>query len=358
MVVYFLLFIYLLLLKLLVNPQKRKSVCVLAGFGLWVVLALRSPYCGIDLMSGASGSANYYNMFEKTIDASIIQILDGDLTRVSNMERGWLLYCKLVSLFSTQFQVFLAITALVQLSLIGFVFYRLSFDIILSFITYFCFGLFVVSFSAIRQSTAFAISFLSAFFILRKQYRLFFSTVLLASSIHSSALIFLLAYPLNRIRFNSVMSRIFICSFFVFLPFLSVIVKIVVPFIFGTRYQNYQDSGGAISLFILYVILFVMALKISNLSTRDNLLRCMIALAVICQSLGYIGAGAITRIGFYFSIFFTLIFPDLVAAYSTRSNRTVVFFMSSLLLLGFFYLTTKDGYLDVVPYHFFWQIPY
>lgn len=355
MSVFIALFIYLLLIKFFINSRNRKATCVLAGFGLWVVLALRSPYCGIDLVSGASGSANYYNMFEKAMDASISQILNGDLTRISNMERGWLLYCKFVSLFSSQFQVFLAITALVQLGLIGFVFYKYSNDIILSYIVYFCFGLYIISFSGIRQSTAFSITFLSFHYLLRKKYVKFLLIVLLATFIHNSALFFLLVLPINNIRFTPAKTRMAILCIFLLVPYLSVIIKIIVPFLFGNRYQNYEDSGGAITLFLLYTLICSVSLKIKLQNTRDNLIRGLIIIAVACQSLGYISTGAITRITFYYSIFFSLLFPDLIISYSNNRTRSVLSLFISLLLLEFFYLTNRDGYLNVIPYSFFWE---
>lgn len=358
MEVFIALFVYLLFIKAFVNSHRRGMICILAGIGLWLVLALRSPYCGIDLVTGVSGSSNYYNMFVKASSSSFFEILSGELSSISSMERGWLLYCMLASYISSYFQVFLAITALIQLILIGFIIYKYSTDIILSYIVYFCFGLYIMSFSGIRQSTAFAITFFSVHFLLNKENIKFILTVLLAASIHNSALIFLLAFPLYNMRFTSANSRIAIIGVFFLLPFLSAIINTVVPFVFGSRYNNYQDTGGAITLFLLYVIIYILSLKILIENQKDNLIRGLIVMAVACQSLGSIGSGAITRIGFYFTIFFTLLFPELVNVYSTNKNKSIMTFFMSLLLFVFFYWTNKDGYLDVIPYYFFWENPF
>jgi hypothetical protein len=93
--IFVILFLYLLFLKFVVkdaNKKNRLLFSVFAGFGLWIVLALRSPYCGVDLLSGLDGSSNYHNMFVRACDYSLWEIIRGDLTFYSNMETGWLFF--------------------------------------------------------------------------------------------------------------------------------------------------------------------------------------------------------------------------------------------------------------------------
>jgi len=359
MTIFIILFIYLLLLKVLFegknSDKDRKKLCVFAGFGLWIVLALRSPYCGVDLVSGDYAAANYLTLFFRAADYSFIQIIKGVLSYFSSAEVGWLVYCKLVSLISKDFQFFLAITAFIQIFLIGFVFYKYSSDIILSYIVYFCFGLYIMSFSGLRQSTATALTFFSFYFLVNNKKWLFALIVLLASSLHTSALLFVIAYPLKKIRLNTRKSIVSIIGIFAALPFLSFVVSAVIPILFGSRYRHYMDSGGAITLFLLYVIIFLFSLKTKLVTQQDSLYRNLIVVAVACQSLGYISAGAMTRIGFYFSIFFTLLFPELIKVYSDKGSRQTLFIIVSLLFFAFFYITNIDGYLNVIPYYFYWE---
>lgn len=353
--IFIFLFVYLLILRVLIRQDKRLQLSVLGGLGLWLVLALRSSYCGVDLVMGAAGSANYYNMFVRAGEESFFNIIRGDLTHISSMETGWLIYCKLVSFLTKDFQIFMAITALIQISLIGFVLYKYSIDIILSYIVYFCFGLYVMSFSGLRQSTAFSITFFSYYFLEGGKKLKFVLVTVLASLIHSSSLIFLIALPLRYLKLSSVKSVVAVIVIVLLLPFLSVIVTSVVPLLFENRYQHYQDEGGSITLFLVYVLLFLLSLKIKYQNQHLSLVRNLIMMAAACQSLGYIGSGAITRIGFYFSIFFTLLYPELVRVYSDKKNKEALTLILSVALFGFFYLTNKDGYLNVVPYYFFWE---
>ena len=355
------LFLYLMALKVLNRDNTSKGrliISILAGLGLWLVLALRSPFCGIDLVGGADGSVNYLNMFLTATNYSVVQIIEGRLSTFSSVEVGWFVYCKLVSLLSTDFQFFLAITAFFQIFFIGFVFYKYSGDIILSYIVYFCFGLYVMSFSGLRQSTAFTLTFFSFHFLVNKKKWLFALIVLLASSLHTSALVFLIAYPLQKIRLDQGRGIISIILVFAIVPFLSSIVSTIVPIIYGNRYQYYQDEGGSITLFLLYTLIFFFSLKIDITTIQERLCRNLIVFAVACQSLGYISTGAMTRIGFYFSIFFTLLFPELVKVYSGTSGKRILFTILALLFFAFFFLTNRGGYLNVVPYYFFWETPF
>ena len=86
-------------------------------------------------------------------------------------------------------------------------------------------------------------------------------------------------------------------------------------------------------------------------------LRGLILFAVIGQSLGIISSSSMTRIGFYFSIFFTLLIPEISNSFFGKKNRVLGSFITSVMFILFFYLTVKDGYLDVVPYYYFWEKP-
>jgi hypothetical protein len=180
----------------------------------------------------------------------------------------------------------------------------------------------------------------------------------LATSIHSSAVIFAIAYPLRNIRLGVKLSVLAAFGVLMMMPFLSEIVNSLVPLLFGYRYAHYQNEGGAITLFLLYIVIFLLSLKIKLTNQQNGLNRSFILLAVACQSLGYISTGAVTRIGFYFSIFFSLLFPILVNSYIDKKSRGFTSAILSLLLFAFFYLTNKGGYLNVVPYYFFWEKPF
>lgn len=331
------------------TPKKITCInfCVL---GAWLVMALRSPWCGVDLYRGF-GEISYYWVFE---NVQYIEWLDlPKLQYVTSQELGWIFFNKIVSLIYTDFQFFLAVTAFVILGTIGYVIYKYSSNIYLSCLVFCTFGLYHFFFSGLRQGVAVSLSFLSYYFLDREKYLHFIILVLLASTFHNSALVFLIAYPLSKIKISPIKGLLFLGCLFCIIPFLSTIISFTTSLIFPGKYQHYENEGGAITMFLVYSLLYILSLSIET--ERVVKIRGFILFAVLGQSLGVISSTSMTRIAFYFSIFFVLLIPDLVNIFSGKQFKILGTFLVSLLFVLFFYFTTKDGYLDVIPYYFFWE---
>lgn len=362
MFIFCVLFIYLMFIAVFSyyqkDIQKRKLFQVLSSlFGLWLVLALRSPVCGVDLLQEDTGAKyySYYSAFSDIQGRDLYDIIFGSWRLSTGMELGWLIYTKILVSFFPNFQFLLAVTAAIQLILIGQVFYKCSTHIVLSSIILFTFDVYLACFSTLRQTLALSITFYSFLYLLNKKYLKYALCVLLASTFHISALIFIVVWPLSYINLTFKKGVTCILLLLCLLPFLSEIVQIVTFLLFHGRFQNYQNQGGAITMFGVYIIIFLLLYMIKKKTRYTNLLRIMILLAVFGQSLGYISTGAMTRIGMYFSVFFTMAFPVLIDARIALKSQPVVIAIVSSLFFLFFYLTSKGGYLNVVPYHFFWE---
>ena len=108
-------------------------------------------------------------------------------------------------------------------------------------------------------------------------------------------------------------------------------------------------------MFLIYALLYILSLCVD--ANRVVKIRGFILFAVLGQSLGVISSTSMTRIAFYFSVFFVLLIPELVNKFFGKQFNSFGTFLVSLLFVLFFYITTKDGYLDVIPYYFFWEKP-
>lgn len=351
MEIFWLLYGWLLVVSILNrrNTQRQRlTQTILSGFGLWLVLALRSPYCGVDL-------ASYIDTFGQVADRSFFDIL---FTKNEGLETGWLIYSKIIRLFTHDSQMLLAVTAAITVWSVSWMIYKYASNITLAFIIYASFGLYYFSFSGIRQALALAVTFYAAHFILENRKLLVFGAlVLLASAIHSSAIVFFVALIPLRFRMTRRRGALVLIATLCVLPFLRSLIQYITPILFENRYQYYEDEGGAIGLLSIYAILFVSSLLISDdKDRRYNIYRWMLLFALCGQSLGLISTGAMTRIAFYFSIFYPLYIPEFLGR--LRLKPEIKLFIKAGLIIGFitfFYLTNKGGYLDVVPYHFFWE---
>ena len=348
--VFWFLICFLFVVKLVSQrTNNRLFETMMGALGCWAVLALRSPYCGVDLLQHG---ISYYYIFHMLNDSSWSQTI----SLFNYMESGWVVYCYFVSLFTNSFNVFLAITALIQIIPIAIVFYYYSKDISFSYLIYICLGLYVFSFSGLRQTIAISMV-LFAFLALQKDKKwLFVLLVLLASSFHRSSIIFLFIIFLNKKTLSFKRSVFLLLVLFLSLPFLHVIINFLTSLLFPRRYTKYENEGGAITMFIVYIVLLLLSYLNKTENKNIHFFRWMILCCVGCQSLGIISTGAMTRIGFYFSIFFPLLLPEIPAAFEKKS-ALIVNLIACIALIAFFYLTTKDGYLNVVPYYFAWEKP-
>ncbi len=358
MAVFVILFIYLALVAVIVQriPSVRKrrlSQTVLSGFGLWIVLALRSPLCGIDLYQNGYGYIPVFSeIAEMPFRDFVRMIVSGDA--FVGFELGWQFLCKFISFFSSSPQFFLAVIAGIGVLLVSNVIYRYSENIFLSFVVYMCFDLYLFSFSGLRQATALVVTFYAFRYIVEQKPVRFVLTVLAAVTMHASAVVFFVMYPLSKVRLNMPMGIGMFGGLVVLIPFLSQIVSFLVGMIFGSRFLEYENEGGSVTMFVVYSLIFFLTYLCRN---RDNLniYRWAILMAVASQSLGFISTGAMTRIGYYFSIFFTLVFPLIILSFKGVKFRLFITMVAAILFFLFFYLTSSGGYLNVVPYHFFWE---
>lgn len=358
--VFFALFFYLLAIGLFSynikdRKKRRKFQTCFSGLGMWLVLAFRSPLCGVDLYDDTPGNVSYYSVFNDVQNYSLLECLDFGWMLRTGMDVGWIYYNKILSIFTSSFQMLLIVTSFVEIYLISRIIYKYSSHIILSFIVFFTMGLYLVSFSVLRQSIAFAITSFSFIYLYKRKYVIFSMLVVLAAFIHFSAIVFLVMYPLSKIKMTKRMGLWALVLIILAIPFLKIIVQTIVSVFLGGLRSAETDNGGAYTLLIIYVFIYMMTLFLRPDSMFNDYLRKFMLLAVAGQSLGAISTGHHTRIAFYFSIFFILTIPLILDKYIKIKYRKVSLLILSFFLFSFFYYVSKDGYLNVVPYSFFWE---
>ena len=362
--VFWLLFIYMFLIASLFHnsgnsKNKRKMETIWIGLGPFLILALRSPTCGIDLINETGSGNGYYGNFSIIAKSSWSEIFTPSFFN-NNYEIGFLIYNKLVSYISDNPQFFLAFTAIICVGCVGYVIYKYSSNIFLSFIIYICLGQYIFSFSGLRQAIAISLSLLGLSFILERKNWHFFILLLLAISFHTTAIILFAAWPLCRKEMKTSTLIFLLLLVIVSIPAMKLLLSLVLSII-GLYSLEAITEGQSITMFLVYYTLLAISIIIKpnykGNQYKDKLFciyRWMILFAVFGQSLGFIDSGYLTRIGYYFSIYFCLYLPELFYGLN-REFQKVIYPLIVLLFVAFFYLTTSDGYLDVVPYSFYWE---
>ena len=309
MIIYFAYYTFVCILGLKyskIKSQKNKIFAFLFAFlFLFFICALRHPSMGIDLHYGFSDG--YIGRFQYISEQNWGYLLKNHSTDydLQSYEIGYVLFNKIISVFGNNSQLLLSFVALLSIFPIFVVYYKESNSFVFSILVYLAFPCFFAVFSALRQACAIGICFMSYKFIKERKIIPFILFILLASTFHITALVFLLSYPLYTIRIKKIykyfmvvlVGIIFLFRNQIFILLMHLFNKGITP-----------DNNGAINLFLFFIALYIVLSLISKENKELNGLMNILLLLVIIQCFGNVHS-YITRIGYYFMPFLGLLIP-------------------------------------------------
>lgn len=324
------------------KTKKRKKYAWLSGLLiLWLIQALRSTSVGIDLQ------------------VYIPQFLDENRRNFLSFEIGYIKLNELIYSISSNENAFLAGVSMLSLLPISLLFKKYSASIFFSYIIFASFIIYHFTFSGLRQALALGIIAISYYFLERKNLIYFIGVIFLASLFHVSSILFLIMYPLcNLIKMTNKKYFIFCIIAILFIIALRPIVSFIIPLIFGEgKYIGYIDreTVPAYNLFIVLFIFFLFTFTVKRPSKNLMNYRMATFCAVFCQSLGFISPVA-TRIGYYFILFIPLALPQVIQEMKQpKKYKTIITSVIAAFMIFFFFYSNATGYLNVIPYSFFWE---
>ena len=338
-----------LISRIIRNLQRKKIfICFSCFFVLWLILALRDVSIGVDLLQG------YIPKWDN-FSGSISDVFYFD---EYGREIGWQLYFHLVKvIIGDNFNLFLAITAFLTLFPIAIFIKRYSVNPLLSIIIYSSFILYHFSFSGLRQALAIGITTIGYFYVVEKKLIPFLLCVLSAYLIHKSSILFIIVYPLCNIDIKRWVYILLLAVWLLSLFSLRTIIGYLTSFLFSeTSYNEYVISGsGSYMLMILYLLFFLMTflIRVSPYDKTSKHFSILMLLMLFSQSIGLVTYAA-ARISFYYLPFLALMLPQFSNSYD-RTSRKIINVCIVIFMIFFFFYNNSDGYLDVIPYKFFWQ---
>lgn len=239
------------LFSLLFPKDKRNGfICIGCFLILWLIQALRDVSIGIDLES-------YIPFFENSPSRGVFDYYN------NNFEKGYQLFNSLIAIYLTDNpNVFLAIVSTCTLIPVSVIFYRYSRNVFISFTVYSALILYHFSFSGLRQALAIGIIVISYYFIVDRKPLWFTISVILAMFFHSSAVFFIVAYPLcNWIKMSNkqylfIAIIAIVCLFFL-RPLAESLMLVFFP---EGRYAGYLSHEVTMSynFMILLLVVFLM----------------------------------------------------------------------------------------------------
>ena len=361
MTIYLLLFAFIALMAAIFyypnsnKAQFNKVFTVLIFISLVLIIGLRHPSMGNDLKYGESNG--YLGAFEVLSKMSWSEILK--LEAFLNYERGFIIYCKLVSSIWNNHQFFLFISALLSIFPIFLTIYKKSENAIMSSLIYMGVPAFFIIFSGVRQGLAIGICFFAVLILLKERKSiytiiLFILIVLLAWTFHSSSIIFLLALPLYYIKFDKTSRWISVGI----LP----IIYLGRNWLFSILSKLFKDDAvandtGALTLLLVFVGIYVFCILFSSNNDREyNWYMNMFYIACVCQIFGGIFDTAMI-VGYYFMLALVLLLPKLISDMKVKSNELLSQIGVNIAFGAYaIYSIYTSTWAMAYPHHFFWEI--
>ena len=335
--------------KVITNKKmQRKMFAWFGGILLFFLFALRHPSMGIDL--GYKKNVGYLVSFDRISTFSWKQIWT---VKVYYYERGYIIFNKIVSSIWPNRQFFLAVTAAVSIFPITLVFYRKAQEPLFSWCIYMGLPALLILFSGLRQGIAIGWCLFSVLFIQEKKPIKFLITVLLCSNFHSSAILFLIAYPLYHFKANKnwytlglfVLPIIFIFRYQLFSIFSKLFKEEAIP-----------NDTGAMGLMLVFIVIYIFCFIFDKRGEKSNGLLNLFYIACLCQLFAGIYNTAM-RLGYYFTLPLTLLIPQTVE--NMKWNLKEKALIKLLIVFAFVVFGLNSIYSSswacAYPYSFFWQ---
>lgn len=324
----------------------RLFVCIVCMLVICLVQSLRDSTIGTDVI-------NYINMFNN------INWVDAE-----DVEPGYIFLNKVIYNFISEDEhVFLSIVSILVYTPFTIVAYKYSKLPALAFLILASFVIFIFTFSALRQSLAIAITTLSYIFVEKRKPIHFALLVLLASTFHSSAIVFAIVYPVcNYIKLTKFGYFILTVAVLIISFSLKSFLDSILPIIFSgeqlDRYTEYYSGSKAVPAYNLAILIFLFFLStflIKNPSKNDKSLQFLMFCSFCFQLTGLISP-VVPRIGFYFFIFIGIALANVINYLENNSQWGGVCEVGTFLFMTWFFFSIySNGYLNVMPYKFFFD---
>lgn len=331
--------------------NRNKMVISIGCIAIIMVQGLRSFYVGIDLLgSNPNYAAGYIHAFRYAKELSFLAY-----NNLFQYEIGYSIYSQIISKLNVNDQVYLFIVAMTIIIPIGYTWIKNSKMPGISVFIYITLGFFAFSFSGLRQAIAISIIVFSFNYINQRNFIKFLICLVLAISFHTTAFVFVFAYPLYHIKLNNK-------HFIIMVPFF-ILIYLLRSRLYLLFYSLYKGIHGSVENTGAYTMLFVMIgvfilAHIFGPNRKDNIkfnaYKNYLLIAIFIQIFAS-QSNTIMRIGYYYYVFITLLIPEVIRNQKDKNIQILASIIIVLALLYFFQYTTGSGQMNVSPYYFYWQ---
>jgi len=328
--------------------MSKKWFVIISSILLFLIAAFRSIYFGPDVL----------NYLKKYISLSYISVSTLWMNVINNegTDPFFSLFSKAFNFLGVTPQMWLSILSGIFIYSISSIIYKYSDEPYISFIALISLGYFYFSLTGLRQTMAISILLFSFKYLKERRVLPFIIVVFISSLFHSSALIFLIAYPFANVKigfkhFLGLGVAIIMAVFFK-----NQIREIIKILSWTDRLANYANREVSLtwSGFILQLSIYLFCLFYKkNVLKYDNdnlILYNLLFLGLFFQVFAIVIA-EFFRVSMYFSIFSIILITKAINAEENVKLRNMIFLAVFMALLGYIYWTG-----NFKEFKFFWEV--
>lgn len=328
--------------------RNGKLLFVIIATVQWIVLS------GFRHLSVGADTMQYKWMYDQSKAMSWEQIgnnfMKGLFESGDDRDPGYFVLQKATQLITDNYQWYLLIVAILFLVPFGIWIYRNSTEPLLSFIIFSTLFYAFFAITGIRQTIATAIAVMIGYgFVKARRFWPFLLIVLLAATIHKSALVFIPFYFLA----NKQLTSRYLLFMGALIPFLFVFrgqLFELFRIISGYDQYDYYAGAGTLNFSLLLLLITIVAVwrkdeMIANNPYAVHYINALL-LALCFLPLTFINP-SMMRVVQYFSVFIMLLIPEILRSFDRR-ERLLVYYVAITALL-FLFVRNEPIYL------FFWQ---
>lgn len=254
--------------------------------------------------------------------------------------------------------VMFIVYALISVLPVFWVIKKESKNVHLSIIVYIGMMYYFFSFNAMRQGAAMSLVFVAIYYLKKNKNGRFLLWVLLAASLHNSAIIALLCWLVKKlkVRVNKNWSVYIVILSTVCVLFGNQIVMLAGRF-FGS-YMSYMDTDfagdGNLLHPILFLAIFAFLLLVTPLKEGETALGLTILGIGVILYFVSIRVAIVNRLTYYFTMPLITLLPNSIEQMSD-SNKKISYAVFYVGISAYQILLILRGAQGIVPYRFFWQ---
>ncbi len=348
--------VYILLaLVILILPRfkiNKKTYCIIVGVLMTLVVGCRSINMGM-----GDTRYVYVSIFDQIRNMNLTETFNFIIN--ADIEIVFYMLTRIYIFITSNVQIYLLLLSIPINYAVSRFIYKHSNMPALSFILYFSLNYFAFSFTLLRHCIALAIILWSYDYLKEGKLKQFIVTVIIAGLFHRTAWIFILAYPLRKVKFDYKIAMIAIAiALFISRVFgIQIYNAIFHDIIASSRYAMYIDpNGNTLTFFAINLLILIVSIILIKMSKKDEEMQ-KNNLMLNLQTVGICLASTMTffsemfRISTFFTIFSIVLLPNTLSILNNKKTRIIVEIGMYIVFIAYFFCFTMYNN-AIYPYQF------